>query len=553
MKRILFTSVGRRVELLTAFREAADRLDEPLLLCGTDITGDAPALRVCDRYFLTSRIRSDSYIPELLDICGREKIDLLIPTIDTDLLVLSENREKFEEIGTRVLISAPDKIRICRDKRNTAAFFISCGVRSPLPVDRADAYEGGFPCFIKPRDGSSSINAHRADSEEELALYASTVPDYIIQPFVSGREYTIDIFCDFDGKPVYITPRERIQVRSGEVIKTAVVQDEVMIGEAERIVAGFHPVGPITVQLIRDEQTGEDWFIEINPRFGGGSPLSMLAGADSAEAALLLLRGETPGYRREAAADGLEFSRFDRAFVSAGNEPVKVLDYSEIPGLAEGLDVVLFDLDDTLYDETDYVKSGFAEAARLAAGELSGRTEEELFGFLWEAYQSGRAPVDELADLLYKERRDGPLPEEIKRILLSAYRDHAPEIRLKDGAEAVLSALSERGIRIGIVTDGRPGGQRAKLKALGLSDDPRIAEVISTDELAGGSGRGRIFRKPNPLAFEIMRARFGTAFCRMAYVGDNAGKDFIAPARLGMKCILLRNPRGLYQRDMEDR
>ena len=260
------------------------------------------------------------YIPQLLSICEKEKVDCLIPTIDTDLLLLAENKEKFEAIGTKVLISAVDKIKLCRDKNYTADYFVSLGLKSPLPVNSVEKYEEAlkrgkvsFPAFIKPKDGSSSINAYKVENLEDLRLYAEKIEDYIIQPFISGREYTIDIFCDYEGNPVYITPRERLAVRAGEVLKTQIVQDDVMIHEMQILIEDYKPCGQITVQLIRDEVTGKDYYIEINPRFGGGAPLSMKAGADSASAILRMLRGDKLSYIERAAIDGAIYSRYDQS------------------------------------------------------------------------------------------------------------------------------------------------------------------------------------------------------------------------------------------------
>ena len=189
---ILFTSVGRRVELMQAYKAAADKIGAKVVIYGADISESAPALFFCDKQIIVKRISDPDYIPQLLDICKKEKIDALIPTIDTDLLLLSENKERFAAIGTKVLIGEPEKIRLCRDKRLTADYFISCGLRSPKPVDDYTKYGGGFPAFIKPKDGSSSIDAYKINNEEELRTYAQRVDDYIIQPFVEGKEFTID-------------------------------------------------------------------------------------------------------------------------------------------------------------------------------------------------------------------------------------------------------------------------------------------------------------------------------------------------------------------------
>ena len=319
--KILFTSIGRRVELMQAFHHAAQRLGINLTIVGADITDSAPALQFCDKTEIVCRISDENYIPSLLVICEKEQVDCLIPTIDTDLLLLAENKTRFEAIGTKVLISRPEKVRICRDKNYTAGYFSSLGLKSPLPVNSVEKYEAGlingsvgFPAFIKPKDGSSSINSYRVDNLNDLKLYSEKIGDYIVQPFITGEEYTIDIFCDYDGNPVYITPRERMAVRAGEVLKTKITQDDTMIAEMKTLIADFKPCGQITVQLIQDEKTGDNYYIEINPRFGGGAPLSIKAGADSAEAVLRMLDGERLTYVEKAAKDGAIYCRFDQSF-----------------------------------------------------------------------------------------------------------------------------------------------------------------------------------------------------------------------------------------------
>lgn len=309
--KIMFTSVGRRVELMQAFRSAAERLGADVELYGADISDSAPALAFCDKAVMVTRIKDENYLPELKRICLEEHIDALIPTIDTDLLMLSEHQNEFG--STKVFISAPDKVALCRDKRFTADYFNSVGLKSPHPVDDWTQYDTGYPAFIKPKDGSSSIFAYKVENAKELQSYAEQVPDYIIQPFIEGTEYTVDIFCDYEGNPILITPRIRLAVRSGEVLKTEIAQDDKIIAEIKQLLADYKPCGQITVQLIREKSTGDDYYIEINPRFGGGAPLSIKAGADSAEMVIRLLRGERLSYLDKAAEDGAVFSRFDQS------------------------------------------------------------------------------------------------------------------------------------------------------------------------------------------------------------------------------------------------
>lgn len=309
--KLLFTSVGRRVELIQHFKQSAEELNIELEIFGADIVDTAPALFFCDHKVIVPKISSDNYIPALKEICKNNDIDALIPTIDTDLLLLSKVKNEFGK--TRVIISHTDKITLCRDKTLTADYFNSLGLKSPRPVDNYMDYKDVFPAFIKPKDGSSSINAYKVNSFEELESYSHRVPDYIVQKYAEGVEYTVDAFCDFDGNPIFITPRIRISVRAGEVLKTQIDNNEQIINEMKVIIDDYKPCGAITIQLIRNTVTEENNYIEINPRFGGGAPLSMMAGANSAKALLQLLKGENVSYTPNAAENGAIFSRFDQS------------------------------------------------------------------------------------------------------------------------------------------------------------------------------------------------------------------------------------------------
>lgn len=502
--RILFTGVGRRIELLQAFRNAALVLNKDLKIYGADMAGTAPALSYCDYVRKTVAMKEPGYIQNLLDICISDSIDILIPTIDTDLLVLSENREKFDLVGTRVLVSSPDKIRICRDKNITSQFFIDCGLRAPIPVNDWKKYRSGYPAFIKPKDGSSSINAFKVENEEELEIYAGQIDDYIIQPFVSGQEYTIDVFCDWNGKPVSIVPRERLQIRAGEVLKTKICMDSQMIQETRLLCQEFKPCGPMTVQLIKDAE-GVNWYIEINPRFGGGAPLSMKAGARSAEAILKLMDEEVVG--KFKVADGAIYSRFDQSVC-----------ISEGKGCIKG---VIFDLDDTLYSEKEYVRSGYKAVSDYLGGEYEER--------LWNFFEAGKLAIDELMKEIGREDE--------KETVLEVYRSHKPNIHLYPGVAEIINVLKSRDIKVGIITDGRPEGQRNKIEALGLDVD----DVIITDELGGMQ-----FRKPCDISYKIIITRWRLNPADVVYVGDNSVKDFQAPQQLGMQTICFVNKDGLH-------
>ena len=507
--RILFTGVGRRIELIQAFRNAALVLGKELMIFGADLTGTAPALAFCDRACQTVPMNDPSYIENLLQICQREKIDLIIPTIDTDLLVLSENRDRFDAVGTKVMISAPNMIHICRDKNNTSSFFEKCQLHAPTPVNDWRLYVGEYPAFIKPKDGSSSINAFKARNRDELVELSRKVNDYIVQPFISGQEYTVDIFCDWNGSPVWIVPRKRLQVRAGEVLKTEISMDPQIISDMKRLCAVFKPCGPLTVQLIRDD-TGCDWYIEINPRFGGGAPLSMKAGAKSAESILKLLSGETIDYC-DIVSDGAIYSRFDQSVcINEGSNSI--------------FRGVIFDLDDTLYSEKEYVRSGY-----LAVASYLGN--ESYANIMWEYFEAKKPAIDELLKSIGRfEERDQ---------VVNVYRSHLPSITPYEGVVELIKCLKGKGIKVGIITDGRPEGQRNKIKALGLEN--LVDDIIITDELGGPQ-----FRKPCDISFRILQTKWRLPAAEIIYIGDNPNKDFQAPKQLGIQSIWFRNDEGIY-------
>lgn len=191
----------------------------------------------------------------------------------------------------------------------------------------------------------------------------------------------------------------------------------------------------------------------------------------------------------------------------------------------DGIEGVIFDLDDTLYSEKDYVRSGYKSIAYYFP------QVENMADKLWEVFEQGGKPIDEVFAaeglLSYKDEA------------LRIYRFHEPEITLYPGVKEMLLRLHLHGKKLGIITDGRLEGQKAKLDALGLRT--QIDEIIITDEFGGIE-----YRKPNPIAFLEMQRRLDVPFEKMCYIGDNPKKDFIAPQMLGMMSYYFKNERGLY-------
>ena len=321
---ILILSAGRRVELVTCFAQARQRLGVPGRIIAGDCSVTAPALYFADERRLLPRISEPGYVDAVIGVSRECKVSLIVPTIDTDLLLLAQNRGRIErECGAKVLVSDERVIAACRDKRRSARFFAENSFPAPRLLDSDTLSRGDFrfPLFVKPADGSSSVNAFRVDTKEELAFFLRYVPNPMVQEFVSGQEYTVDVFCDFCGKIIAITPRLRLATRGGESLKGKIDKDAAVTEQTRRLIERLRPVGHITVQCIKNADGV--FFLEVNPRFGGGAPMSIAAGADSCAYLYRLLRGETLEFE-DAARDGLLFTRFDRSICLDENmEPVR--------------------------------------------------------------------------------------------------------------------------------------------------------------------------------------------------------------------------------------
>ena len=311
---VLFTCIGRRVSLLDSFRRAAGQLKINASFFGTDTKELSSALQLCDKGFLVKPTTRPGYIKQLLSIVKANKIKLLVPTVDLDLKRLARNKPKFAAVGCRVLVSAPNVVDICQDKRKTYRFLLKNGFDTPATISVAAALSKAklsWPCFLKPWDGYASRGNAVVNNRKELLFFGKKIPNAICQEFITGAEHTCDVYVDFNMKVRCVVPRKRIEVRAGEVSKGQVVKHPGIMSEAARLVEtlGAGP-GIITLQLFL---TADDKvkFIEINPRFGGGIPLSIKAGANFPKWILQELLGRKTNIRFDGFKDNLIMLRYD--------------------------------------------------------------------------------------------------------------------------------------------------------------------------------------------------------------------------------------------------
>lgn len=281
---ILITSAGQRVALVRGFQETLKRFFPDGKVYTTDMNPKlAPAAYVSDGCFEVPRCTSEDYIESLLTICLGNDIGLIVPTIDTELAILSANKEIFANQGIFVSVSDYEFVMMCRDKRNTGEFFEKHGIRVPKLIDK---YHPSFPMFAKPYDGSLSTNLHYIKNAEELTAEILNDPKLLFMEYIDKevyKEYTVDMYYGKDNKVKCIVPRERIKIRAGEINKGLTEKEPLTSYLYERLETIEGCVGCICIQVFLNPSSDDVVGIEINPRFGGGYPQTYAAGGNYAE------------------------------------------------------------------------------------------------------------------------------------------------------------------------------------------------------------------------------------------------------------------------------
>ena len=278
---ILVTSAGQRVSLVRAFKKELIKLFPEGKVFTVDMNpGLSPACNVSDGYKAVRRVDDRGYIKELIVICQEWDIKIIIPTIDTELLILSKNKLVFFELGINVIVSDESFVISCRDKRILNEFFKKKNIDIPHPIDKNNLV---FPVFIKPYDGSLSKDILLANSQEDITEKHIVNKKLMFMEYIDPLEfdeYTIDAYYDISNNLKCAVPRKRIAVRSGEISKGLTSKNclvEYLTNHLGKIEGA---IGCLTIQMFYNRNTNRVIGIEINPRFGGGYPLSYLAGAN---------------------------------------------------------------------------------------------------------------------------------------------------------------------------------------------------------------------------------------------------------------------------------
>ncbi|MGV6830812.1 MAG: ATP-grasp domain-containing protein [bacterium] len=278
---ILISSAGRRVSLLNAFKKEIERMKLSSKVIAADANPElSTAAQFADDYFKTPRVDNDNYISVLLKKCKEYQISIIIPTIDTELEVLSANRRLFAENEIEIIISDFNFVSKTTNKIKTSQFFEVNKIKSPVLYHKTN-YK--LPVFIKPIYGSRSLNNYIIKKEDEFKKEHFDDKDLLFFEYLDHDhydEFTCDLYYGKDHYLKSVVPRKRILVLAGEVSTGLTKKNELVQFVKEKLNFIDGARGCLNIQFFLHKENKYIEAIEINSRFGGGYPLSYHAGAN---------------------------------------------------------------------------------------------------------------------------------------------------------------------------------------------------------------------------------------------------------------------------------
>ena len=331
---LLLTNAGRRNDLVVYFQKVLRGRGRVFT---ADANSYAPALQEADDAVVVPPVGDHHYLDALLEFCEQARIDLLIPLSVLELPSLAAARNRFSKIGTTVVVSPPGVIDRCFDKWQTYAFLQAEGLPTPktyLTLSSAsaalEAGELGFPLVLKPRWGAESVGLTFAQDDDELELgydllrrrlartsfAGNPVETYegdqtvLIQEFIVGDEYSLDIVNDLSGRYVTTFAKQKLGLRAGETEGAVTVSDERLGHLGATLGRTLKHLGPLECDVFLGAAGAH--VLELNPCLGSDYPFAHVAGADLPAALIAWARGEIPDPAWLRAEAGISSARFSR-------------------------------------------------------------------------------------------------------------------------------------------------------------------------------------------------------------------------------------------------
>jgi len=307
---VLVTSAGSIPGI--AVIQALKQQDEiPVRIVAADMNPLSAGFCLSDCSVTIPHASAPDFIPCVLDLCATEGITVVFPIIDEELQVFADHCGDFQGAGVTLVTNAPDVVRISKDKYETYLFCKTHGILTPetfLPHERRKILPAKFPLIVKPRAGRGSKGVFKTENMKQVDFFCEYVAPSVVQEFIEGTEYTIDILTSFEGEVLTVIPRERIETKAGMSVKGRTVKDSRLIGYGKRIAETMRLFPRANIQCIDD---GKDiYLVEVNPKFAATLPFTVRAGVNMPLLLLKMCLGEQIRRRIDDFEDGLMMLRY---------------------------------------------------------------------------------------------------------------------------------------------------------------------------------------------------------------------------------------------------
>lgn len=314
--------------LVEAFRRAMAELGVAGKILATDVTPASAAFQRADLGLVVPSVGTIQYMPVIRQIVCDHHVGLVVPLTDLDLRVLARHRDSLAKANCVAMVGSEPAVMLCRDKAQTNAVLTKAALAS-IRTCSLEAFlkKPFYPCFVKPIRGSAGVGTSIIYDEKELRAHMATYGELLlVQEYVHGQEFTIDVYRTRQGEVKCVVPRQRLMVRGGEVEKSITVRDESLTQAVLKLAQNLGDLWGVFCCQCRRQPKGPPRFFEVNPRFGGGSPLSIAAGANLPLYLLQEVLGLPVTAELNRFTDRLLMLRYDEAVY------IRVEDDSKLPG-----------------------------------------------------------------------------------------------------------------------------------------------------------------------------------------------------------------------------
>jgi carbamoyl-phosphate synthase large subunit len=257
-------------------------------IISTDPNILSAGLYLADKGYQIRPANDKNFFQNAMDIINEENIEVILPTSGFDIIPYSENKKKLENLGILPIICNRKTIESCVNKE---IFYHTLKERFSLPFTTTnDTDISSFPCIVKPIFGKGSNDIYICKDIAELKIVTSTHKNMLFQEYLPGKEFSIDVLSDLNGKSLVAIPRERIEVKAGICSKGKVILDDDVQNTCLDVADYLKLIGPSVIQMKIDSH-GNPKILEINPRLGGASIISSYAGINLPALAIQMAKG----------------------------------------------------------------------------------------------------------------------------------------------------------------------------------------------------------------------------------------------------------------------